>query len=128
MKVSLGFFLSLFSTLLFSLLHHLYPEVYLFDLFASIFFVATFITGFFFFLEMMDPSAGTMMTDEEKQKEGTKKRKVKASINRTGTPRKKKGVFGDLFKKKKRCDECGRELVYRKEFESYYCPECHTYK
>ncbi len=33
-----------------------------------------------------------------------------------------------LFGKKKTCEECGTELVYKEDFESYYCPNCHSYK
>ncbi len=33
-----------------------------------------------------------------------------------------------FFNKKKVCQECGTELIYRDAYDSWYCPECHTYK
>lgn len=36
--------------------------------------------------------------------------------------------FLSKFSRKKTCDECGTELVYKETYDSYYCPECHEYK
>lgn len=33
-----------------------------------------------------------------------------------------------LLGRKKECEYCGTELVYKEEYDSYYCPECHDYK
>ena len=33
-----------------------------------------------------------------------------------------------LFRKKKVCDDCGTELIYKEDYDSWYCPECHQYK
>ncbi len=33
-----------------------------------------------------------------------------------------------LFKKKNVCPDCGTELIYRKEYLSWYCTECHSYQ
>ncbi len=35
---------------------------------------------------------------------------------------------GALFGKKHVCSDCRNELVYREEYQSWYCYECHTYK
>ncbi|MEF8832424.1 MAG: hypothetical protein V5A66_02765 [Candidatus Thermoplasmatota archaeon] len=32
------------------------------------------------------------------------------------------------FSGKKKCNECGTELEYKEEYQSYYCPKCRTYK
>ncbi len=40
---------------------------------------------------------------------------------------KKDWMFG-LFRKKNVCPDCGRELIYRKEYQSWYCTECHSYQ
>ena len=42
--------------------------------------------------------------------------------------RSKTSFLDKLLKKKKVCDECGTELEYREAYDSWYCPECHTYK
>ena len=36
--------------------------------------------------------------------------------------------FVNKLKGEKTCENCGTELVYKEEFDSYYCPECHEYK
>lgn len=36
--------------------------------------------------------------------------------------------FDKILGKKKICDECGSELIYKKNYDSYYCPECRTFK
>jgi len=41
---------------------------------------------------------------------------------------KKVSFFDKVLGKKKVCDECGSELVYKKNYESYYCPDCRTFK
>lgn len=33
-----------------------------------------------------------------------------------------------ILNKKRACDDCGSELVYKKSYDSYYCPECRTFK
>lgn len=41
---------------------------------------------------------------------------------------KKKSSFLDKIRGKKTCENCGTELIYKEEMDSYYCPECHEYK
>ncbi|MGM0405018.1 MAG: hypothetical protein ACQEQM_02625 [Thermoplasmatota archaeon] len=36
--------------------------------------------------------------------------------------------FDKILGRKKVCDECGTELVYKKSYDSLYCPECRTFK
>lgn len=71
----------------------------------------------------------------KKQREKRKQAKVKEEeFKSSGTDfakkkRKKNLSFIErLLGKKKTCDECGTELEYREAYDSYYCPECHTYK
>lgn len=33
-----------------------------------------------------------------------------------------------FFGKKNICNDCQSALIYREEYQSWYCPECHTYK
>ncbi len=39
-----------------------------------------------------------------------------------------KNPISTLFKKKNICPDCGRELIYRKEYHSWYCTDCHSYQ
>ncbi|MFW6038310.1 MAG: hypothetical protein ACOC89_02075 [Candidatus Saliniplasma sp.] len=41
---------------------------------------------------------------------------------------KKVSFLDKILGKKKVCDECGSELIYKKSYDSYYCPECRTFK
>lgn len=41
---------------------------------------------------------------------------------------KKVSFFDKILGKKKVCDECGSELVYKKSYDSYYCTDCRTFK
>ncbi len=41
---------------------------------------------------------------------------------------KKKSSFLDKIRGKNTCENCGTELIYKEEMDSYYCPECHEYK
>mgnify|MGYP006287828821 CR=1 FL=1 len=60
--------------------------------------------------------------NEKMVKEGGKK---KVNLGKDG--RKKESSFLDRLKGKKTCDNCGAELEYKEEMDSYYCPECHEY-
>ncbi|MEF8874389.1 MAG: hypothetical protein V5A88_06940 [Candidatus Thermoplasmatota archaeon] len=128
-KMTFWFFLFLGSTIITASLHSIHPQIYGLELLRSILFVVTVIVGFFFFLKIMEPEPGAMISDEEKQvSKREKKRKGEVSVSKADTSGSQRGFFGNLFKKEKVCDECGTELEYREEFKSYYCPECHTYK
>ena len=63
-------------------------------------------------------------TEEEK----TVNEETKGKVNLGKEGKRKKSSFLDKLKRKKTCDNCGTELEYREEVESYYCPECHEYK
>ena len=64
-------------------------------------------------------------TDEEK----VKVEQGDLDYEHVSSKTEKKGSFFErIFKKEKVCEDCGTELEYREEYESYYCPECHTYK
>jgi len=52
--------------------------------------------------------------------------KEKVEVSK-GSKKKKTSIL-DKLKGKKTCDNCGAELEYKEEFDSYYCPECHEYK
>ncbi|MGM0509839.1 MAG: hypothetical protein ACQESD_01755 [Thermoplasmatota archaeon] len=49
-------------------------------------------------------------------------------FSRTRKTKKTKRKSFSFFKKEKVCQECGTELVYREAYDSYYCPECRTYR
>jgi len=40
----------------------------------------------------------------------------------------KQGLFSSLFGDKKKCDECGTDLIYKSGADSYFCPECQKYR
>ena len=70
--------------------------------------------------------------EKEKVEEGKKEVSVddigqkKVEIGKQS--RKKKTSLLEKFKGKKTCNNCGAELEYKENFDSYYCPECHEYK
>jgi len=33
----------------------------------------------------------------------------------------------DKIRGKNTCENCGTELIYKEEMDSYYCPQCHDY-
>ncbi len=33
-----------------------------------------------------------------------------------------------ILRRKKTCEDCGSELMYKESYDSYYCPECRTFK
>ena len=33
-----------------------------------------------------------------------------------------------VLRRKKTCEDCGSELMYKESYDSYYCPECRTFK
>lgn len=66
-----------------------------------------------------------------KKEEGERKIDIeegKADVDYTSKKQEKITFIDKLLKKKKTCDECGSELEYREAYDSWYCPECHTYK
>lgn len=86
------------------------------------YFIINFIFGF-----LGEAKGGSMMSTRER--EALEKKKRSTSYEKAHSKRKRSFFSLDrLFSKEKKCDECGVELEYREDFDSYYCPECHTYK
>ncbi len=87
-----------------------------------LYFIINFIFGF-----LGEAKGGSMMSTREKK--ALEKKKVSTSYE-DGPSKRKRTFFSleKLFSKEKSCEECGVELEYREDFDSYYCPECHTYK
>ncbi len=42
--------------------------------------------------------------------------------------RSKKGHTRGIFSSKNKCETCDTETEYKKDMDSYYCPECREYK
>ena len=72
--------------------------------------------------------------EEEKQAYGESSsssnvnEKKKKEVNLGKEDRERKQSFLDKIRGKKTCENCGTELVYKEEMNSYYCPECQDYK
>ncbi|MGM0509841.1 MAG: hypothetical protein ACQESD_01765 [Thermoplasmatota archaeon] len=59
------------------------------------------------------------------------KNKEKVRFSSSYGKGKKKSLFSSLkdsLDGKETCDECGTELEYKEEMDSWYCPTCHSYK
>lgn len=61
---------------------------------------------------------GKISSDENTKKEMDISKKDRA----------KKLSLLDKIRGKKTCENCGTELIYKEEMDSYYCPQCHDYK
>ncbi len=88
-----------------------------------------------FVAEQLLPESGSMMSDEKKvTSEATEKSSEKiqkTEVDKTAvSTRRSEGFFSrmNFFSQEKKCDECGTELEYREDYQSYYCSVCHTYK
>ncbi len=78
---------------------------------------------------------GAMLSTTSKAKKYNKDRariqKQEPEISSDSSLGKEDGSSSSLLDgltKEKTCDECGSELVYKEDYDSYYCPECHEYK
>jgi len=67
--------------------------------------------------------------DETESVGETTERKAseKYSVEERST-KKDEGLLARVFGKKKRCETCGSELVYKSGAGSYYCTKCQEYK
>lgn len=87
------------------------------------------------------PKSGSMKPDSEEEQEkptveGRKsdKIRVKTDSPKASASGKSSREEANLFSKvnpfsgKKKCNDCGTELEYKEEYQSYYCPKCRTYK
>lgn len=90
---------------------------------------------------LLEPGSGSMKSESEEGYDETSSEGVKSDTVRVKTDshtaynsrkssREKENLFSRLnpFSGKKKCNECGAELEYKEEYQSYYCPECRTYK
>lgn len=67
----------------------------------------------------------------EKETDRGDKKVVKKSYNlgkKKGSKKDTRSFLDKLLDRKKVCEECGTELEYRDAYESYYCPNCRTFK
>lgn len=71
---------------------------------------------------------GNPMEEEDRFSQDHPPKHSKMSYEKDRSEKKSRKIFPKIFSKKKVCQECGTELVYRKAYDSWYCPECHTYK
>lgn len=76
---------------------------------------------------VLGPKAGSMKPKGEENTHTSRGREGKKVG--TGSRKKEDSSFSvrALFKKKKTCERCGKELEYKEQMGSYYCPDCHTY-
>ncbi len=97
------------------------------------------VTGILFIytvFTLLLPGSGTMMSEEDKK--DSMSDVAKEEMNRSKidpdqlgkTSQNKRSLLSKIipFGGKNRCSECGSELEYKEETESYYCPQCRTYK
>lgn len=82
----------------------------------------------------MKPESSEDTEDSSHEKIDSKRVKVKTDRGTRQAPEKSSKKGGGLLSRlnpfggKKKCNDCGTELEYREEYQSYYCPECRTYK
>lgn len=84
---------------------------------------------FFILMQYYSESGGT--PTKESQTEKTTPERDEAKIGTTDSSKQRKdkpGILQKLFKREKTCNECGTKLEYREDYQSYYCPNCRTYK
>ena len=89
---------------------------------------STFIVGYLLLLITERINFGSDEWYETSDKEEVVKEEATKKVNLGKDDKKKKSSFLDKLKGKKTCDNCGAELEYKEEMDSYYCPECHEYK
>jgi len=128
-KISKTFLLFLSMTLIFFFLS-LHPPmgsrmISAYSSYITVFLGA--VTGLlflFFFTQLLLPGSGSMMSEEDMES------RSKGAADPIVRSQKKENFLSslNLFGGKKRCNECGTELEYREEYQSYYCPKCRTYK
>ncbi|MFP4001142.1 MAG: hypothetical protein ACLFSM_07845 [Thermoplasmata archaeon] len=89
-------------------------------------FAVTGVTFVFVLFNLISSSSGSW-TESEKSERTSAEVDVKRRGKDVSTGE-EKGFFQKIFKSKKTCPECGKELEYREEYQSYYCTHCRTYR